>query len=109
MYYSAYAAQVMKLVAVILHVLLFTIAPLRRMLNVSPSHLTSVGSRILSYLYRLGVNAEHRLATVYSLGYGLTDILTGHHGLLATLVVLTTGNQVGCGSTPHSVFPLLKR
>lgn len=97
-YDSADATQSMKFVAVILHVPRGAVAPRRSMVNVRLSHLTSVGSCILTDFYRLGVNAEDRLATVYSLSYGLTDILTKHHRLLTTLVVLTACNQVRDGS-----------
>ena len=102
-YDSADATQGMKFVAVIVHVLRGAVAPRRSMTNVRPSHLAPVGSCILTDLYGLGVNAEDRLATIYSLGYGLTDTLTKHHRLLTTLIVLTTCNQVGDGSRTLSV------
>lgn len=40
--------------------------------------LIPIGTGILADLYWLGVNAEDGLATIYRLGYGLTDILAKH-------------------------------
>ena len=102
-YDSADATQGVKLVAVIVHVLRCAVAPGRSMVNVRPSHLAPVGSCILADLHGLGVNAEDSLAAVYSLGYGLTDILTKQHRLLAALVILSTCDQVGDGSRTLSV------
>ena len=105
-YDSGDTAQGVELISIIVHVLRGAVAPGGCMLYVVLSHLTPVGTGILADLYRLGVNAEDGLATIYCLGYGLTDILAKHHGLLATLVVLPTCNQVGNGSRTFRVQPL---
>ena len=94
-YDSSDTEQSMEFIPVIVHVLLCAIASGGCMLYVVLPHLTSVGTCILAYLYWLGVNTEDGLASIYRPGYGLTDILAKHHGLLATLVVLPTRNQVG--------------
>ena len=105
-YDSCDATQSMELISIIVHVLRCTIAPRGRMLYVVLPHLTPVGMCILADLYRLGVNTEDSLSSIYRLGYGLTDILAKHHGFLATLVVLPTRNQVGNGSRAFRVQPL---
>ena len=56
----------------------------------------------------LGVNTENGLATINSVVYGLKDILTKHHSLLTTLVLLSTSNQAR-DAPEHSVYNLLKR
>ena len=105
-YDSSNAAQGMKFISVIVHVLRGAIAPRGCMLYVILTYLTPVGTSILADLYWLGVNAEDCLSAIYRLSYGLTDIFTKLHGLLAALVVLPTGNQIGNGSRTFRVQPL---
>ena len=100
------ATQSMELVAVIVHVLRGTVAPRGCVLYIVLSHLTPVGACILANLYGHGVNTEYGLSSIYRLGYGLTNVLTKHHGFLATLVVLPARNQVGNGSRTFRVQPL---
>ena len=64
--------QSMKFVAVVVHVLRCAIAPGWRMLYII-SHLAPVGTCVLAYLDRLGIDAEVILASVDSLSNGLTD------------------------------------
>ena len=79
------------------YVLRCAIAPGWRMLYII-SHLAPVGTCVLAYLDRLGIDAEDILASVDSLSNGLTDAFSKQHRLLAALIVLPTGNQVGNGS-----------
>ena len=89
------AAQRMELVSVVAHVLGGAVAPGRRMLNVAPAHLAPVGADVPAHPDGLGVYAEHILAAVDGLGYGLADALPETHRLLPALIVLPAGNQVG--------------
>ena len=106
MYDSSDTTQGMKLVAVVVHVLRCAVAPGRCMLYVIPSHLAPAGTGILANLYRLGVDTEDILASVDSLSNVLTNAFSKQHHLLATLVVLPAGNQVGNGSRSIGVQPL---
>ena len=106
--YSADTAQGMKLVAVIVHVLRGAVAPGWCMLYVILTHLAPVGTGVLTNLYRFRIYAEYIFASIYRLGYGLTDILSKHHGFLATLVVLPTRNQVGNSTWAFRIQPLEK-
>lgn len=64
------------------------------------------GTRVLAHLDRLRIDAEDILASVNSLGNGLTDAFSKRHRLLAPLVVLPTGNQVWNGSRALGVQPV---
>ena len=106
MNYSADTTQGMKLVAVIVHVLRGAVTPGWRMLYVVLTHLTPVGTGILTDLYRLRVYAEDVFASIYLFGYGFTNIFTEQHGFLAALVVLPTTDQVGNDTRAFSIQPL---
>ena len=67
------------------------------MFNVVPPHLASACSHVLADLNRFGVNAENILASIYGLGYRLSDTLPELHRQFPALVVLTTCNQIWNG------------
>ena len=106
--YSADATQGVKLVAVIMHVLRGAVAPGWGMLHVIPTHLAPVGAGILANLYRLGIYAEDVFTPIYLLGYGLANVLAEQHGLLTTLIVLPSTNQVGNGIRAFCIQPIEK-
>jgi hypothetical protein len=91
MYAPFNTTQDMKLVAVVVHILQCAVSSRWSMFKVLPSHLTPIGWRIQTNLYWFGVNTGNKC-------YSLTNNLTNPHGLLTTLVELTTSNQVGDGS-----------
>ena len=105
-YDSCDTTQSMKLVAVVVHVLRCAVAPGWCMLYIIPSHPAPFGTRILAHLDWLGIDTEDILASVDSLSNGLTDAFSKQYRLLAALVVLTTGNQVGDGFRTLGVQPV---
>ena len=98
MYHPAYSAQSVELISVIMHVLRSTVSPCGSTVDIRLSHGTTVGSGILTDFHRLGVDTEYGLSAIYGTSYGLADIFAKLAGLLATLIELTTGNQVGNGT-----------
>ena len=104
--YSADTARGMKLVAVILQVLRGTVTPGWYILNVVLTHLAPAGTGILTNLYCFRVYAEDVFASIKFFGYGFTNIFTEQHGLLATLIVLSTTDLVGNGTRAFCIQPL---
>lgn len=63
--YTAYSTDCVELISVIIHSLRCAIAPVRSSFGIVAAHCTAFGPCVLTGIYRLGINAEHILATVY--------------------------------------------
>ena len=96
----------MTLIAVVVHVLRCKAASCWCIFYIIPSHLTSVGKRVLALLDRRGIDAEDILASVNSLSNGLADAFAKRIRLRTMLVVLPTGNRFWNGSRALGVQPV---
>lgn len=94
MYDTRSSAKCMELVAVVVHILRSTIAPRCSVLYVSLAHSASFGTCVLTHLDWLGVDAEHKLSCVNSIGNGLTDVLAEQTCQLPALVELPTSDKI---------------
>ena len=92
---SAYSAYCVEFISVVMHVLGSAVSPCRSLFPIVPSHGTSLASGILTDFHRLGVNAEHVLASVHRSGDITANLLSQMHCELAALVILASGNKVG--------------
>lgn len=92
---SAYSAYCVEFISVVMHVLGSAVSPCRSLFPIVPSHGTSLASGILTDFHRLGVNAEHVLASVHRSDDITANLLSQMHCELAALVILASGNKVG--------------
>lgn len=91
---SAYAAECVELIAIIMHLQCRTATPCRGMFEIIPAHGTSGCPDILTYLYRFGVNAEYRFIPVHDIGNIFPYILPETCRELKSPVILSAANKV---------------
>ena len=108
MYDTRSSAKRVEFVAEVVHVLRGTIVPRGSMLYVSLAHRASFGTCVLAHLDRLGVDAEHKLPCINSIGNGLTDVFAKQTcqlpAWLNCLRVIRLGISLG-----HSLHRRVKR
>ena len=102
------ATQSMEFVAVIVHVLRGAIAPRRSMFDIIFPYLASASAGVLTDFNRFGINAEHELSAIYCFCHGLTNVFPKLHGFHASLIILTTSDQIGNGFWALRIQPLKK-
>lgn len=91
---TAYSADSMEFISIIIHSLRCAIAPVRSRFGIVASHCTSFGSCVLTYFYRLGVNAEDIFSSINEGCHILADFLGEPSCQLTTGVELSAANQV---------------
>ncbi len=85
---SAYSADCMELIPVIMHVLGGAVAPGRGQSGRLPAHCAACRPRVLADRDRLRIHAEHIFAPVHCRSYVFADFFTEAVGEFATLIVL---------------------
>ena len=91
---TAYSADSMEFISIIIHSLRCTVAPVRSCFGIVPSHSTAFGSCVLTDLYRLGVNTENVFSSINGGCHILADFLCEPCCQLTTGIELSAANQV---------------
>ena len=91
---TASSTDSMEFISIIIHPLRCAIAPVRSCFGIVTSHCTAFGPCILTYLYRLSVNAENIFSSINGGCHILADFLGDPCCQLTTGVELSAANQV---------------
>ena len=91
---TAYSTDSMEFISIIIHSLRCAVAPVWSGFRIVASHYTAFGSCVLTYLYRLSVDAENIFPTINGGGHILADFLGEPCSQLTTGVELSAANQV---------------
>jgi len=94
MYDTAYAADCMELISIIVQPLRGAISPVRGSLRIVTPHCATLGSCVLADLYGLGINAEHILSAVYGYHNFLADFFGKSRRQLTPGIELPTAYKV---------------
>lgn len=95
MYDTAYSADCVEFIAVIVDALRCAVPPLRSAFIITFAHGAAFCAGILTHFDGFGVNAENVLIAIHRHGYVFADFLTEHGCELAALIILASGYQVG--------------
>ena len=93
-YYTAYAADCMEFISIIVHALRGTVSPIRSSPDIVAPHDTTLRPCFLTYLYGLGVNTEYVFYAVNGNRYILAYFFGKPGRQLAAYIELTTANQI---------------
>ena len=91
---TAYSADCMELISIIMHVLGGAVSPCRRQLRNLPAHGATCCPCVLAYFDWFGVYAEYIFASVHCQCYILADFFPKSVSELAALIVLATGYKM---------------
>ncbi len=95
MYDTAYAADCMELISIIVQPLRGEISPLRRSISIVTPHCTTLRSCVLTDLYGLGINTEHILGTVNGDSHILANFFGKPRRQLRSGIELPAAYKVG--------------
>ena len=95
MYDTAYAADCMELITIIVQPLRGAISPVRGSVNILTPHCTMIRSCVLADFYRLGINTEHILGAVNGDCHILADFFGKSGSKLTPGIELSATDQVG--------------
>ncbi len=94
MYDTAYTADCMEFISIIVQTLRGTVTPIRSRLDIVAPHDTTLSPCVLTDLYGLGVNTEYVFCAVNGNRYILADFFGKPGRQLAAYIELTTADQV---------------
>lgn len=94
MYDTAYAADCMELISIIVQPLRGAISPVRGSLRIVTPHCTTLRSCVLTYLYRLRVNAEYVFSSINGDSHILADFFGKSRRQLTPGIELPTAYKV---------------
>lgn len=92
---TTYSADIMELIAIIMHALRGAVSPVGSSIGIVLSHSASFRPCVPAYLYRFGVNAEYIFGSINGFGYIFADFFCKSGSKLTPGIELSATDLVG--------------